>query len=151
LLNRQCQADVSLVKGPTRLMRGRILVGAGAPAHLVVKNTKTLEIALEGDAPVSGHLPSVDALFLSLQPIADRVSAAILTGMGRDGAQGMLKLRQSGARTFAQDEATSVVFGMPRAAIEEGAAEAILPIQKIGPALLQTAAQTQSKTRVTAR
>ncbi len=86
-------------------------------------------------------MPSVDALFRSALPFAPSVAAALLTGMGRDGAQGLAELRRAGARTIAQDEATSVVYGMPRAAAELGAAEAILPINRIAAELLSRAAR----------
>jgi two-component system chemotaxis response regulator CheB len=81
--------------------------------------------------------PSVDVLFESLarEPLPDRVAACLLTGMGRDGAQGLLELRRAGAATIAQDEASSIVYGMPREAALLGAAERILPLAQIGGAL----------------
>ena len=81
----------------------------------------------------SGHKPSVDFLFNSLSRLrrAD-IAAALLTGMGKDGAEGLKKLREQNHYTIAQDEKSSVVFGMPRAAIELNAAEAVLDIEKIG-------------------
>ena len=87
--------------------------------------------------PVSGHMPSVDVLFSSAVPGAGRAVAALLTGMGRDGAQGLKELRDAGATTFAQDEATSIVYGMPRAAVQLGAAQSCLPLAEIGPAVLR--------------
>ena len=89
------------------------------------------------DTLISGHRPSIDALFSSAIGYDPHVVAALLTGMGRDGAQGLLALRHAGAVTLGQDEATSVVYGMPRMAMEMGAVTQQLPIQKIGPALLQ--------------
>lgn len=84
--------------------------------------------------------PSVDVLFESLAREMPRQSiACILTGMGRDGAQGLLAIRAAGGRTIAQDEETSVVFGMPQAAIRIGAAERILPLKEIAPALTEMA------------
>lgn len=89
--------------------------------------------------------PSVDVLFESLaNELGDRVAACLLTGMGRDGASGMLALRQTGAMTIAQDEATSVVYGMPREAAVLGAAERILPLREIGPALSVLEATTNA-------
>jgi two-component system chemotaxis response regulator CheB len=77
--------------------------------------------------------PSVDVLFESIaREVGDQALGCLLTGMGRDGAAGLLAMRQAGARTIAQDEATSVVFGMPREAIQLGAAQAVLPIGEIG-------------------
>jgi two-component system chemotaxis response regulator CheB len=77
--------------------------------------------------------PSVDVLFESIaREVGDQALGCLLTGMGRDGAAGLLAMRQAGARTIAQDEATSVVFGMPREAIQLGAAQTVLPIGEIG-------------------
>jgi two-component system chemotaxis response regulator CheB len=97
----------------------------------------------EGD-PVAGHRPSVDRLFASLAATlgAQRGQEALgilLTGMGQDGAQGMAQLASIGARTIAQDQASCVVFGMPRAAIELGAAREILPLEAIAPAIFTLA------------
>jgi two-component system chemotaxis response regulator CheB len=86
--------------------------------------------------PVSRHRPSVDVLFRSTAQAAGPKSAAVLlTGMLDDGAQGMLEVREAGGHTIAQDEATSVVFGMPREAIRRGAAKQVLPLDRIGAAL----------------
>src|SRR5258706_15433431 len=84
--------------------------------------------------------PSVDVLFESLaDAYGPRMIAALLTGMGRDGAAGLLKVRQAGGLTIAQDEATSVVYGMPREAVLLGAAGQVLPLGEIGPALAAAA------------
>lgn len=85
----------------------------------------------------------MDALFHSAVPFASHVTAAILTGMGRDGAEGITALRAAGARTFGQDEATCIVYGMPRVAKSLGGIETELPIQQIGPSLLRAAQQRQ--------
>lgn len=147
LLNRQCAADVVLARGGEQIRPGQVLLGAGTKAHLIVENSKTMTAGLEKSGPISGHIPSVDALFNSAQDIAKKTVAAILTGMGRDGADGLLKLHQLGARTFAQDKETSVVYGMPRAAAENGAAQTILPIQNIGPTLLAECTATPAANR----
>ena len=87
-------------------------------------------------APVSGHCPSADVLFSSVARTAKaRGVGVILTGMGRDGAQGLLAMRQAGGRTLGQDESSCVVYGMPRAAFELGAVERQLPLEKLGPAI----------------
>jgi two-component system chemotaxis response regulator CheB len=142
LLNRQCAAEVVLARGGEKIRPGQVLLGAGTKAHLIIENSKTMTAGLEQSDPVSGHLPSVDALFNSAKDVAQKTGAAILTGMGRDGADGLLSLHKLGARTFAQDKETSVVYGMPRAAAENGAAQTILPIQKIGPTLLAECSAT---------
>jgi two-component system chemotaxis response regulator CheB len=89
---------------------------------------------------VNHHRPSVDVLFASCaREVGPRVVSAILTGMGDDGAAGLALLRAAGARTLAQDEATCVVFGMPREAILTGAVEQVLPLDRIGPAIARVA------------
>jgi two-component system chemotaxis response regulator CheB len=89
---------------------------------------------------VSRHKPSVDVLFRSVAATAGaRAVGVLLTGMGDDGAQGLLELRRAGAATFAEDESTCVVFGMPKAAIALGAAQAVLPLDKIPAASLAEA------------
>jgi two-component system chemotaxis response regulator CheB len=86
---------------------------------------------------VSGHRPSVDVMFHSVAQSAGRNAvAAILTGMGADGADGMLAMRRAGARTVAQDENSSVVFGMPRVAYERGGAERLTPLDNIAATLI---------------
>jgi two-component system chemotaxis response regulator CheB len=86
---------------------------------------------------VNGHRPSVDVLFSSLARAARaRAVGVILTGMGRDGAQGLLEMRDAGAHTIGQDSETCVVYGMPKVAFEIGAVERQLPIEKIGAAIL---------------
>lgn len=137
LLDRQCQARVTLAFEKHRLQRGSILLGAGTRAHLTLDNASHPSAVCLHGKQMSGHMPSVDMLFKSAVRFAPRVTAAILTGMGRDGADGLLDLRNAGATTIAQDEASSVIYGMPRAAIETGAAKLILPLHEIGPALLK--------------
>lgn len=91
--------------------------------------------------PVSGHLPSVDVLFRSLAAKAGASATGILlTGMGSDGAQGLLEMHQAGAFTICQDEATCTVFGMPRAAIALGAASVVAPLPAIPDQLFRIAA-----------
>ena len=81
---------------------------------------------------VNGHIPSVDVLFDSVaHHVGPNAVGVILTGMGRDGAAGMLRMRESGARTLAQDKETSVVFGMPKEAYACGGAERLVPIQEM--------------------
>lgn len=118
------------------LTAGTIVIGAGCKGHLRLTPGATPRTELTEGPPISGHVPSVDALFASAAPMGGNVAAALLTGMGRDGAQGLLALRQAGARTIAQDAATSVVYGMPRAAVELGAAGAVLPLGRIAAELL---------------
>lgn len=136
LLDRCCAARVLPAQAGMAFRPGTVVVGAGCGGHMRLRPGTPPQVDVAPGDPVSGHLPSVDELFRSALPFASKVTAALLTGMGRDGAQGMLALRQAGAATMAQDEASSVVYGMPRAAWEIGAAETRLPLDRIGPELL---------------
>lgn len=146
LLNRQCAADVVLAEPALTLKRGRVIIGAGSKRHLKLSEDRPVRANLHGEHLVAGHCPSVDELFNSALPLAPRVVAALLTGMGRDGAEGLKALRAKGARTFAQDQASSVVYGMPKVAWDIGAVEHQLPIDQIGPALLAAAAERSAPT-----
>ena len=130
---------VSLAPELQPLRRGRIYIAAGNGRHLypLERNGEILSALLQAP-PLCGHCPSVDLLFRKAAGLAKRhrIAAALLTGMGNDGAEGLALLRAAGAHTLAQDEATSVVWGMPRAAIELGAACEILPLSRIAAALL---------------
>lgn len=117
-----------------RLLAGRVYV-APTGAHLMVGPND--DVALDAGPSVEGFRPSATALFASLaRRYGPRVIAVVLTGMGRDGAEGLSQIRAAGGRTIAQDEATSVVYGMPRAAVEAGAIERILPLEEIAPAVV---------------
>jgi len=131
LLNRRCAAQVRVAEHGLQLTHGMVCVAAGTDKHLNVDSGSPRKIRMTEGAPVSGHLPSVDALFRSGLPIARNVVAILLTGMGSDGAQGLLELRRAGAQTFVQDEKTSVVYGMPRIAWEIGAAQSRLPLPSV--------------------
>jgi two-component system chemotaxis response regulator CheB len=135
-----CQVRVRELQRPEPITTGHVYIAPG-DRHVVVRSTPAGFVAdLENGPKVSGHKPSVDVLFKSLvQTAGPRVTAALLTGMGADGADGLLALRQAGATTLAQDEATSVVWGMPQEAIRRNAAESVLPIHHIGSALLARA------------
>jgi two-component system, chemotaxis family, protein-glutamate methylesterase/glutaminase len=112
-----------------RSAAGRVLM-APPGRHLVVAGER---VHLSDDPERHSCRPSVDVLFESVaRDYSDRAAACLLTGMGRDGAEGLLELRKAGALTIAQDEATSVVYGMPREAALLGAAEHVLPLAEIG-------------------
>lgn len=136
LLDRQCLPSVRLATGAQPIRRGQILIGAGTRTHLVIDGRAGTRTVCQTDAPVSGHIPSVDKLFASAVPLASRVFAALLTGMGRDGATGMKALYDGGAYTIAQNEASCVVYGMPRAAVQSGCVHKVLPLDRIAEALL---------------
>jgi two-component system chemotaxis response regulator CheB len=118
--------------------RGKPLVVVAPPGrHLVVRDGC---LRLTTDPPRHSCRPAVDALFESVAgPLAPEVIACLLTGMGRDGGAGLDEVRRAGGLTIAQDEATSVVFGMPREAIALGAAERVLPLSAIAPTLIDLA------------
>ncbi len=114
---------------------GRILIAPGHSHVILKKDGPRLTCHLNAGPLVNRHRPSVEVLFNSGASILkDRAVGVMLTGMGADGAQGMLKLRQSGAYTIAQNEESCVVFGMPRAAIEVGAACDVMHLEKIAAA-----------------
>ncbi|MGY9048246.1 hypothetical protein P775_08515 [Puniceibacterium antarcticum] len=142
LLDRQSACKVKLAEDGDELRRGQILIAAGCNTHMRLDCGTTLRARLVSGPPRSGHMPSVDVLFESAAPIAERCTAALLTGMGRDGAEGLSALRSAGATTLAQDAATSTVYGMPRAAAELGAAMSILPLSQICQAILKSSDAT---------
>jgi two-component system chemotaxis response regulator CheB len=145
LLDRRCAAEVVLAETGLEMKSGRICLAGGIDGHLRLEHRGTLRCAVNLGPATSGHLPSIDELFGSAVPIGNSVVAALLTGMGRDGATGLLRLRHAGATTFGQDEASSVVYGMPRVAKEIDAVQRQLHLLEIGPALLQACAQPQAQ------
>lgn len=129
-LQSEARREVLEVTAAVPLTPGKIFV-AGSNAHLVVRPDFTL--AVEATAPVGGFRPSCDVLLRSAgASFNERAIGVVLTGMGRDGARGLKEIRARGGHTIAQDEATSVVFGMPGEAIALGAAEITLPLDQIG-------------------
>ncbi|MEM6374334.1 MAG: chemotaxis protein CheB, partial [Pseudomonadota bacterium] len=135
-LQRQLAQNVGLAEEGVVLRRGDVVLAPGNAQHTVVKRRADgWYCAFAPNEPASLHCPSVDSLFKSAVSDARYVTAAILTGLGRDGAEGLLELSQNGAVTFGQNEETSVVYGMPRAAHAAGAVQKQLPIDKIGSAI----------------
>jgi two-component system chemotaxis response regulator CheB len=137
-LNGTCRMEVREAASGDRVTRGRALVARG-DRHLLVKR-RGFDLVVElSDAPaVSRHRPSVDVLFHSVaEAVGPRAVGVILTGMGADGADGLLAMKQAGASTIAQDESTSVVFGMPKEAIERGGVDVVLPLPRITAGILQ--------------
>ncbi len=132
-LNRSCAARVAEASDGAPLEIGQIYLAPGGTHHLTVAGTSQLRCRLVADDPVNGHRPSVDVLFHSVVKAAGPAAlGVILTGMGRDGAQGLLAMRKAGASTIGQNEASSVVYGMPKAAHEIGAVEKQYPLERIG-------------------
>jgi two-component system chemotaxis response regulator CheB len=140
-LDQVCPATVQIARNDTPLRPGNVYLAAEEAHHLMVKGTDVLYAKLRRGEPISGHVPSVDALFHSVaQFVGPNAVGILLTGMGQDGAKGLLAMSQAGAHTIAQDEATCTVFGMPRAAISLGAARVVAPINSIARHALNKAA-----------
>lgn len=122
-LDSLCAPHVVEAQGGERLEAGTVYIAPGH-SHLKIRRSGALYTELSDGPPVNRHRPSVDVLFDSGAEVLGRQAVAvILTGMGKDGAQGLLRLRRAGARTFGQDEASCVVYGMPREAFLVGAVE----------------------------
>ncbi|NWG86475.1 MAG: chemotaxis response regulator protein-glutamate methylesterase [Hydrogenophilaceae bacterium] len=125
-----------------RILPGHAYLAPGHSHMLVRRNGPNYYVELSQAAPVNRHRPSVDVLFHSAaQAAGHNAIAVMLTGMGKDGAAGMLAMRQAGAYTIAQDEATCVVYGMPKAAVEIGAVLEVAPLQGIAGRILDRLSQ----------
>jgi two-component system chemotaxis response regulator CheB len=136
-LNMLCLMEVKEAESGDRIMPGRILIAPG-DYHLTVRRSGAFySVECLAGEKVNGHCPSVDVLMLS---VAEHVGAnavgVMLTGMGHDGAEGMLEMRRAGARTIAQDEQSCIVFGMPKCAYDRGGAESLVPLDKIAQTVL---------------
>src|SRR5216684_2742953 len=144
-LNSLCAVEMKEADDGEAVCRGRVLIAPGDRHMQLVKTGDAFAVTLNDGPLVSRHRPSVDVLFRSVAAVApNRSTGIILTGMGDDGADGMLQMKQNGATTFAQDEATCAVFGMPKAAIKRRAVDHILPLGEIGPALISVFTQAGS-------
>ena len=137
-MNNSCAFEAKEAKSGDRVYPGRLLVAPGEYQMRLKKAGDGYYVECNKEAKVSGHCPSVDVLFQSVAEKAKGDAIGILlTGMGKDGAEGLLEMRKKGARTFGQDEATSVVYGMPKVAYDIGAVEKQLPLQDISKELLK--------------
>ncbi len=132
-----CRARVQLAEEAAPLLPGHIYIAGGNSHHLTVSSGSKPICRLQAGPPIAGHRPSIDALFRSCAAFGPAVRAALLTGMGRDGAEGLLEIRNQGGRTCAQNAETSLVFGMARVALGLGAVEALLPLERIAAALIR--------------
>ncbi len=139
-LDRSCKIRVKEAEDGDRILPGHALIAAGNYHMEAYRSGATYSVRVFQAPPVSRHRPSVDVMFNSCAKyIGSNAVGVILTGMGNDGAAGLLAMRQAGAATFAQDERTCVVFGMPKEAIAHGAVDHILPLQRIAPEALMAA------------
>ncbi|MCM1102191.1 MAG: chemotaxis response regulator protein-glutamate methylesterase [Clostridium sp.] len=124
-LNDQCRVRVKEAETGDRVLPGHMLIAPGGDMHMhLVKVNGAYQVECKRGERVNGHCPSVEVLFNSVAKVAGRSAIGIiLTGMGGDGARGLLAMRQAGARTIGQDESTCVVYGMPKVAYDMGAVE----------------------------
>lgn len=138
-LDRSCALTVREAGDGQRILPGHAFVAPGHSHLLLRRSGANYLTGLSAADPVNRHRPSVDVLFHSAaQNAGANATGVILTGMGRDGAAGMAAMHAAGARTFAQDEASCVVYGMPREAVAAGGVDEVLPLAEIAPRVLQS-------------
>jgi len=136
-LNRECPMKVSEAADGDVIEAGHVYIAPGSHHLEIVRAGSGHVCRLSDGPPVSGHRPSVDVLFRSAARVCAKTAvAAILTGMGKDGAEGMLELRRAGAVTLGQDEESSLIYGMPRAAFERGAVMRQYSLSRMADAIL---------------
>jgi two-component system, chemotaxis family, protein-glutamate methylesterase/glutaminase len=136
-LNGECAMTVTEACHGDVIEQGHVYIAPGARHLELAKSGGKFVCRLTDDPPVSGHRPSVDVLFRSAAQIAGPdIVGVILTGMGKDGSEGMVQLRQAGATTIGQDEASSLIYGMPRVAFERGAVQRQYSLHDIPEAIL---------------
>lgn len=131
-LHELCEMDIKEASDGDRVIDGRVLIAPGGKHMKLLRNGAQYVVSVRDGPLVNRHKPSVDVLFKSVAQCAGaNARGVILTGMGDDGARGLLEMRQAGAATAAQDEASCVVFGMPGVAISLGAAQQVLPLTSV--------------------
>ncbi|MDF8332146.1 protein-glutamate methylesterase/protein-glutamine glutaminase [Novosphingobium cyanobacteriorum] len=141
-LDSLCEVTVKEAEDGDTVMRGHVLIAPGGKHTLLERQGARYLVSVRDGPLVSRHRPSVDVLFRSAARCAgSNAVGVIMTGMGDDGAKGLLEMKEAGARTFAQDEVTSVVFGMPKEAIARGAADRVIPLGAIAGEVLRSTAR----------
>jgi len=136
-LNSMCAMKVVEATDEQVVQQGHVYIAPGSHHLEIVRKLNHYVCRLNAGPPVSGHRPSVDVLFASAARVVGRKAVgAILTGMGKDGAQGLLEMRQAGAAALGQDEKSSLIYGMPRAAFERGAVMHQVPLDKMAASIL---------------
>ncbi len=139
-LNNECALNVKEAQDGYRVIQGRVLIDQGGLHMLLQRSVANYYVTVKDGPPVCRQKPSVEVMFDSVAKFAGaNAVGAILTGMGNDGAGGLLNMRRSGAHTVAQDEASCVDFGMPKEAIDRGAAEKVAPLSEIAQSLISFA------------
>ena len=146
-LNTMCEMEIKEAANGDAVRPGRVLIAPGGHHMVLVRKTRDYIVNVIDGPHISRHRPSVDILFRSAAQCAGpNASGFILTGMGDDGARGLLEMREMGAYTVAQDEASSVVFGMPKEAIERGAAAKVLPLGRMANEIMSAGTKGRSRT-----
>lgn len=144
-LNQLCRCEVREAADGDRVIPGLVLIAPGGRHMQLRRSGAQYRVSVADGPPVNRHKPSVDVLFRSVANVAGRNALGIImTGMGDDGANGLLAMRQAGAHTIAQDRESCVVFGMPREAIQRGAAAEILPLSAMAGAIVGSHTRKQS-------
>jgi two-component system chemotaxis response regulator CheB len=145
-LRRHCRLEVKIARDGESLRPGSVVLAPGHAHTVVHRDGDTYVVDLVDGPRASGHRPSVDVLFRSVAGAAGAAAVGVLlTGMGNDGAAGLLELRNVGAYTIAQDEATCVVYGMPKAAIARGAACTVAPLGQIAKFIIDSGARDSKR------
>jgi two-component system chemotaxis response regulator CheB len=148
-LNGLCQITVQEATHGSRILPGHAYIAPGGKQFSIERSGANYVCVVQAGEPVNRHMPSVEVLFKSAARCVGRNAYGImLTGMGNDGAKAMKEMRDAGSYNYVQDEATCVVFGMPREAILHGAADEVLPLTAITPALLARLASVGDRHRV---
>lgn len=148
-LNSLCQMTVSEAVDAERILPGHVYIAPGGKQFRVDKSGANYVCVVEEGELVNRHRPSVEVLFRSVARVAGRNAFGVmLTGMGNDGAKAMREMKDAGSYNFVQDEASCIVFGMPREAILHGAADEVLPLLEIAGALLNKLGNTTDRYRV---
>ena len=144
-LNGLCRIEVAEARNGERVLPGRALIAPGGRHMQLVRSGAQYHVEVVDGPPVSRHRPSVDVLFRSTARFAGaNALGVIMTGMGNDGARGMKEMREAGAHTIAQDEASCVVYGMPKEAVKLGAVDTVLPLSEIASAIAALARREPS-------
>jgi two-component system, chemotaxis family, protein-glutamate methylesterase/glutaminase len=136
-LNKECAIEIGEARDGQKLQNGRVLIAPGNRHMLVNRSGEEFVIQITDGPLVARHRPSVDVLFRSVAiSVGSKAVGVIMTGMGDDGADGLREMKEAGAVTIAQDEASCVVFGMPKEAILRGAVDVVMPLDQIARAVL---------------
>ena len=136
-LNEKSAVTVVEAQDGMAVRPGHVYIAPGGDRHLQLDYRSGIRCRLREGPSRSGHSPSVDELFDSVAKLGNRALGVLLTGMGSDGADGLLAIRQAGGRTIGQNQDSSVIYGMPRVAFERGAVQRQLPLRLIGPTILE--------------